>query len=26
VFKALTILAGRVLLGWALWEQKQHTG
>jgi hypothetical protein len=26
MLKALTILAGLLLLGWALWEQKQYTG
>jgi hypothetical protein len=26
MFEALTILPGLVLLGWALWEQKQYTG
>ena len=26
MFEALVILAGLLLLGWALWEQKQYTG
>jgi len=26
VFEALVILAGLLLLGWALWEQKHYTG